>query len=144
MGTARLVPVAFLLLAQAPATDAPPRETVIHIPPASMEAVLGSQVASSDGKAIGRLTDVLVDQDGKPKAAVIDIGGFLGVGTRRVAVDWAALRFSPAEQKNRVSLDMTSDQIRAAPQYQDPTKSVPVVAPPPAAAPSAVGPDKPD
>ena len=35
---------------------------------------------------------------------------------------------------------MTSDQIRAAPQYQDLTKSVPAVAPPPAAAPSAVGP----
>ncbi|MGE0225919.1 MAG: PRC-barrel domain-containing protein [Acetobacteraceae bacterium] len=109
-----------------------------------MDAVLGSQVTTSDGKSIGRLTDVLVDQDGKPKAAVIDVGGFLGVGTRRVAAEWSALRFSPAEQKGRVLIEMTSEQIRAAPPYQDPKKPVPVISPGPPSAGDTPTPQKPD
>jgi hypothetical protein len=53
------------------------------------------------------------------RAAVVELGGFLGIGTRRVAVEWSMLRFDPADAKQpRVVLDMTRDQLRSAPEYK--------------------------
>jgi hypothetical protein len=42
---------------------------------------------------MGRIVDLLVDETGKPRAAIIDFGGFLGVGIRKIAIDWHTLRF---------------------------------------------------
>ena len=44
---------------------------------------------------MGRIVDVLVDRRGQVRAAIIDFGGFLGVGSRKIAVDWSALHFPP-------------------------------------------------
>jgi PRC-barrel domain len=67
---------------------------------------------------MGRIIDVLVDQTAHVRAAVIDFGGFLGVGSRKVVVDWGALHFSPSEDTQRVTLDLTRDQIKEAPEYR--------------------------
>ena len=61
-------------------------------------------VADPEGKEIGRLVDVLVDDQGQPQAAVIDFGGFMGVGNRKIAVDWSALHFAPADPKHPITL----------------------------------------
>ena len=42
---------------------------------------------------MGRIVDVIVDRSGQVRAAIIDFGGFLGVGSRKIAVDWNALHF---------------------------------------------------
>jgi len=65
-----------------------------------------------------RIVDVLVDQGGQVRAAVIDFGGFLGVGSRKFVVDWVARHFAPADQRDRISLDLTRDQVSAAPEYK--------------------------
>ncbi|MGH6967815.1 MAG: PRC-barrel domain-containing protein [Stellaceae bacterium] len=88
------------------------------------QAILGKPVTSTAGENMGRIVDVIVDKAGKPRAAIIDFGGFLGVGSREIAVDWAALHFSPAGQTERITLDLTRDQVKSAPQYQ---KGKPVV-----------------
>ena len=44
---------------------------------------------------MGRIVDVLVDGQGMARAAIIDFGGFLGVGSRKIAVAWQALHFVP-------------------------------------------------
>jgi hypothetical protein len=48
---------------------------------------------------MGRIVDVVVDRTGQVRAAVIDLGGFLGVGSRKIAVDWNALSFPPPGEK---------------------------------------------
>jgi len=54
------------------------------------------------------------------RAAVIDFGGFLGVGSRKIAVDWDALSFPrPGDKAGRVTLEFTRDQVKAGPEYQD-------------------------
>jgi hypothetical protein len=93
------------------------------------EAILGRQVTDAQGKDLGRLVDVLVDETGLPQAAVIDFGGFLGVGNRKVAVHWSALHFNPSEGKHIITLDMTPDQIKSAPEYTNADKPAPVVTP---------------
>jgi hypothetical protein len=91
----------------------------IVLPYQDVQGVLGKEVRSATGEDMGRIVDVLVDQSGRVRAAVIDFGGFLGVGSRKVVVDWAALRFSPAEQRDRITLDLTRNQIKQAPEYKD-------------------------
>ena len=45
---------------------------------------------------------------------------FLGVGNRRIAVDWDALHFATATSKDdHITLDLTRDQVKAAPEYKD-------------------------
>jgi sporulation protein YlmC with PRC-barrel domain len=85
-----------------------------------VQSILGRQVLGSAGENMGRVIDIVVDRNGQVRAAVIDFGGFLGVGSRKIAVDWNVLRFSPTGSKyDRITLDLTSDQVKAAPEYKD-------------------------
>ena len=91
--------------------------------------ILGHRVVGPDGKDIARLVDVLMDANGQPVASVLDFGGFMGVGNRRIVVHWSALHFEPAETTHRIVLSLTPDEIKAAPEYKDPEKPAPMVVP---------------
>jgi hypothetical protein len=94
--------------------------------------ILGKDVLSAKGEDMGRIIDVLFDEKGEPHAAVIDFGGFLGMGTRKIAVSWSALRFDLGEKKNVIALDLDREQLKAAPEYKyaESDKPIPVVAQP--------------
>jgi hypothetical protein len=130
--------VALLLLTAA--APEPTASDVQQVPPEEALAILGRNVQGPDGKDIGRLVDVLVGQEGQPQAAVIDFGGFMGVGSRKIAVRWSALHFAPGDAKNPITLELTPDQIKGAPEYKDIAKPAPVVVAAPAPAP-AVAPE---
>jgi PRC-barrel domain len=95
----------------------PPSATVLD--KGDVQGILGKDVRSAADEDMGRIVDVVVDSAGDPRAAVIDFGGFLGVGSRKIAVDWNALHFSPGEKPGQVTLDLTRDQVKAAPEYAD-------------------------
>ncbi|MFL4984248.1 MAG: PRC-barrel domain-containing protein [Xanthobacteraceae bacterium] len=85
-----------------------------------VQGILGRQVLSSAGQDMGRVIDIVVDRSGQVRAAVIDFGGFLGVGNRKVAIDWNALHFAPTGSKyDRITLNLTREQVSAAPEYRD-------------------------
>ena len=84
------------------------------------EGVLGKEVRSVGDERLGRVVDVVVDRAGRVRAAVIDYGGFMGVGSRRIAVDWNALSFtSDYDRQDVVTLELTRDQLKTAPEYKD-------------------------
>jgi hypothetical protein len=69
---------------------------------------------------MGRIVDVIVDREGQVRAAVIDFGGFLGVGSRKIVVDWRALRFGAvANKKDSITLELTKAQVSKAPEYKE-------------------------
>jgi PRC-barrel domain protein len=121
--------IALLLTAAAPE---PPAGTVQRVPPEQAMAILGHTVTDPDGKNIGHLVDVLVGGQGDPEAAVIDFGGFMGVGNRKIAVQWSALHFAPGDPKRPITVELTQDRIKAAPEYADVAKPAQVVIAPPA------------
>jgi hypothetical protein len=99
-------------------TAPPPSITVIG--PADAHGVLGREVRSTSGQDMGRIVDVIVDRASMPRAAVIDFGGFLGVGSRKIVVDWNALRFGGVKgASDSISLELTQDQVKAAPEYKE-------------------------
>ena len=64
-----------------------------------VQGILGRDVRSMADEDMGRIVDILVDGEGRVRAAIIDFGGFLGVGSRKIAVEWKALHFVPAASK---------------------------------------------
>lgn len=126
VSTVRITASATSLLAILAAAPAP--MPVEQVAPESAMSIMGLTVQGPAGKDVGRLTDVLVGPDGEPVAAVIDFGGFLGVGNRKVAVDWKSLKFSPRDKNHPIMLELAPDQVRAAPDYKD-QQPAPVVKP---------------
>jgi hypothetical protein len=105
-----------------PAAPSPPQVTpeITVLNKHEVEGVLGRDVRSAADEDMGRIVDVLVDRAGQVRAAIIDFGGFLGVGSRRIAVDWGALHFpQPGKPGERIALDLTRDQVKAAPEYRE-------------------------
>src|SRR3974390_1133192 len=82
------------------------------------EGIIGKSVRSSADEDMGRVIDVLVNRAGQVRGVVIDFGGFLGVGSRKVAVDWSALHFPDSRKSNNITLDLTRDQVRVAPEFR--------------------------
>jgi hypothetical protein len=108
----------------------------------SAETLLGKPVQSAKGEDLGRIVDVIVDRTGIVRAAIIDFGGFLGVGTRKIAVDWRVLHFPPGDGMDKLIADLPRDQLRKAPVFKEGEPAVIMGrangAPPPAASPSGV------
>jgi len=154
VGTCTVISVVTVLsmaLAQAPPTARPEEAagasalngaSLDYFPRDHLFRILGRDVLSAKGEDMGRIVDVLFDEKGAPHAAVIDFGGFLGVGNRKIAVSWSALRFDLGEKKNVIALDLGREQLKAAPEFK-PTESdkpIPVVAQP-QSSPSETSPD---
>src|SRR6266852_1645211 len=113
----------------APAVAAPkegvPPPSVTIIRAADAHGVLGRDVRSAADEDMGRIVDVIVDRGGSVRAAVIDFGGFLGVGSRKIVVDWNALHFGRiANKSDSITLELTKDQVTAAPEYKEDTPIV--------------------
>jgi len=103
-----------------PSGEVAPTPSVVVLASDQVQGVLGREVRSAADENMGRVVDVLVDPAGQMRAAVIDFGGFLGVGSRKIAVDWNALHFAPtASEGNRITLELTRDQVKAAPEYKE-------------------------
>src|ERR1700737_3448095 len=103
----------------APKQSAPPPSVTI-IGAKEAHGVLGLDVRSPADEDMGRIVDVIVDRAGVARAAVIDFGGFLGVGSRKIVVDWNALHFGHVANKGEsITLELNKDQVTAAPEYKE-------------------------
>ena len=103
----------------APAPPAAVSNTTDQKPSSAVISVLGKKVFGRDGEDMGRVVDVLADSEGRARAAVIDFGGFLGVGNRRVAVDWHSLQIDPSNADKPVILSLSREQVNAAPEFKE-------------------------
>jgi hypothetical protein len=117
----------------APKDKAPaPPENLEPIPTDEVFSILGKGVRGPAGEDMGRVVDLLFDRDAHPRSVVIDFGGFLGVGSRRIAIDWNLLRFEPTNLTAPLQLSLGKADIQAAPEYKDTAKPPTMVGPPPA------------
>jgi hypothetical protein len=110
-------------------------ENVAPLPSSEAASVLGKKVRGPNGEDLGLVVDVLLDPNGQPRAAVIDFGGFLGVGSRKIAIDWKALDFTSLGRAGTIELGLDREQIAAAPEYKPGPPGTAVVTAPPAPTP---------
>jgi sporulation protein YlmC with PRC-barrel domain len=60
--------------------------------------LIGTRVVSANNESIGDINDVIVDRNGQVMAAVVGVGGFLGIGEKDVAVPFKSLEFMNSQQ----------------------------------------------
>ncbi|MGI8525327.1 MAG: PRC-barrel domain-containing protein [Pseudolabrys sp.] len=82
--------------------------------------LIGADVYGADNKKIGDINDLLVDGSGNIHAAVIGVGGFLGVGEKNVAVPFHTLnmtRKANSDAIDKVNVSLTKDELNNAPKF---------------------------
>jgi len=77
--------------------------------------LVGATVKNSANETIGKIDDLLVGRSDKVLYAVLSVGGFLGIGSKLVAVPYASLQIA----KNDLVLPSGSkDQLKALPEFK--------------------------
>jgi opacity protein-like surface antigen len=82
--------------------------------------VIGTTVYGPDNASIGEVNDVLIGNDGKIRAAVIGVGGFLGVSEKYVAIPFEQLnigRKPDSSMIDKIKVSFTKDQLKSAPAF---------------------------
>ena len=90
---------------------------VNHIMPGQIRATQmdGATVYDAQGKNIGDIKDMILDKQGKVAAVVLDVGSFLGMGGKHVAMSMNDIKVDfDNNNKPKFSVDMTKDQLKAA------------------------------
>src|SRR5690349_11354232 len=77
--------------------------------------LLNKDVYNDQDKKIGKVEDVIIAPDGKLSLAVIDVGGFLGIGKHRVAVN--VDKFKEIHPK-MVLPGATKEELKAMPKFE--------------------------
>jgi hypothetical protein len=72
-----------------------------------------AKVEDTAGNSVGSVDDVMFDKKGKPTSLKVDVGGFLGVGDKDVAMKASAFKFDP--DRKVLITSMTKDQIKKLP-----------------------------
>ena len=80
----------------------------------------GARVYSVDDEDVGEIDKLLVDDNGQIKNAILDIGGFLGIGEHRISVTLDELNILRENDGTafRVYIDATKEQLEAQPAYE--------------------------
>ena len=101
-------------------TAAIDKATLKELPAADLRAeeLMGTTVYGADDANIGEIGDILMSADGKIDAYVIDVGGFLGMGEKKVAVGSDNLAFMvDADGKKYLYTTFTKEQLEGQPAY---------------------------
>ena len=114
---------AFAQTTTAPAQQTPAAENTAPVPRAEgalMSNIIGVSVyngTGDDAQNIGKVDDVVFDSGGKAKSAIIGVGGFLGVGKKDVAFDYAKLEWAEKNGERWLVAKITKDELNAQPAF---------------------------
>jgi sporulation protein YlmC with PRC-barrel domain len=114
---AAAMPAAHAQTHRAADAPAPPSESsaALQIQPNQVRAsqMIGSTVYDVENRDVGSVKDLVLDRDGKVAEVVINVGSFLGMGGRSVAVKLSELN----ADNNRLTLDKTKQQLQRMAEY---------------------------
>jgi sporulation protein YlmC with PRC-barrel domain len=74
--------------------------------------LVGKKVRDVEGNHVGRVTDLVVDQDSRVEAVLVHIGGFLGIGARPVLIEASSIR---TDESDAVRIGLTGPQLDTLP-----------------------------
>jgi PRC-barrel domain len=82
----------------------------------------GTDVIGLDNQKIGSVTDILFDKDGKIEAYVVSVGGFLGMGSKDVAIAPSSFKVVAGDktkyESDKLQLSMSADQLKQAANFE--------------------------
>jgi len=84
----------------------------------SANAVIGAKVRNDNKDTVGTVQDLYVDAAGDIKTVVLSVGGFLGVGSKDVAVNWRDIKQSRDGKSVMLTTALSKDQLKSMPDYK--------------------------
>jgi PRC-barrel domain protein len=85
----------------------------------------GTDVLGPDDQKVGDVSDVLFEKNGaKIEAYIVSVGGFLGIGSKDVALAPSAFQIVPGDPNSatnsdpKLKISMTKDQLKEAPNFE--------------------------
>lgn len=75
-----------------------------------------AKVEDAGGNSVGTVDEVMLDKKGKPASLKVDVGSFLGVGGKDVAIKASAFKFDP--DRKVLITSMNKDQIKKLPEVK--------------------------
>jgi sporulation protein YlmC with PRC-barrel domain len=100
-----------------------PKQTVIpEQAPTTLLAkdLMGAEVFGPDGKKVGNVEDLILDDQQKIAGVVVGVGGFLGIGEKKVGLTWqqAKVQESPDTTAKKIVINLTKADLEAAPVFK--------------------------
>jgi sporulation protein YlmC with PRC-barrel domain len=81
--------------------------------------IKGAKVTNFQNQDIGDIDELLIEPaTGQVRFAVLSVGGFLGLGSTKVAVPWLAFQFGNDGSKTKYLLDATRERLEKAPRVE--------------------------
>jgi hypothetical protein len=118
------VAVAMLLaVGPAAAQETPPADYFIKTQTPTQylakDRLIGAKVKNSTGEIVGDIEDLLIDSDDHVSGVIMGVGGFLGIGEKKIAVKTSALQLEVTDGKMNVLLaGATKEAIKGAPAFE--------------------------
>ncbi|SFZ83509.1 PRC-barrel domain-containing protein [Devosia enhydra] len=82
----------------------------------------GTAVYGPGDERVGTISDVVLSESGEVDAVIVDVGGFLGIGAKPVAIGFDDLNFQVDANNNRYLLtEWTAEQLEAQPEFDEDT-----------------------
>jgi hypothetical protein len=79
----------------------------------------GATVINFQNQEIGDIDELLVEPEtGQVRFAIVSVGGFLGLGSTKVAVPWRAFQIATARGTTKYMLDATKERLEKAPRLE--------------------------
>lgn len=82
------------------------------------EQLMGVRVYGQNDEDVGEISDIVLDANGKATQVIVDVGGFLGIGEKPVALDLSQMRIVQETEGGalRAYVQMTEDELEGLPQ----------------------------
>jgi sporulation protein YlmC with PRC-barrel domain len=84
--------------------------------------LIGLDVKSPEDKKVGDIGEVVLDKDGKAEGVVVDVGGFLGIATHPVLLNWKDVQITNQDGKASAVVNLTKDKLEQMPAYESSSK----------------------
>jgi len=80
--------------------------------------VVGLAVVNNANDSVGKIGEVLLDQAGKIAGVVVDVGGFLGIGTHPVKLAWNQIKLVNKDGSLQAVVNMDKNALQQMPEYK--------------------------
>ena len=81
--------------------------------------LIGASVKSAQGESVGKIDELVIDpHDARIKAAIVSVGGVLGLGAKSVAIPWDRMTMGTGADRDTIIVAMGKDELERAPGWQ--------------------------
>jgi sporulation protein YlmC with PRC-barrel domain len=79
--------------------------------------LIGAEVRTTGDEDVGPVDDLIIDENGQIVAIVVGVGGFLGLGEKKVAIGWDDVTMSGSNDEHELRIEATREELTSAPEF---------------------------